>query len=87
VARTALVREQRKVVMEALAARRLHELARLEFVTASLEALPLELMEVSALKAEAIAGGGLDPVCEADALREDLRNVRREMGAAVRASS
>jgi hypothetical protein len=44
-------------------------------------------MEVSALKAEAMAGGGLDPVCEADALREDLRNVRREMGAAVRASS
>jgi hypothetical protein len=58
---------------------RRHELARLEYLTACLEAIPATLMELNVLECQGREQALPDSVGEADALREDLRTLRQQM--------
>jgi len=79
--RAAAARAERRESLEALRAHRLHHLARLEYLTSCLEAIPAEMMELRALEADLVDRCLPDPVREADQLRDEVRQVRREMAA------
>ncbi|HEY8923624.1 MAG TPA: hypothetical protein VIU64_04535 [Polyangia bacterium] len=77
--RAAAARAERQEALEALGAHRLQQLARLEYLTCCLEAIPAELMELRAMEAEMVDRCRPDPVREADQLRDELQHLRREM--------
>jgi hypothetical protein len=77
--RAAQAKAEREASLREIQARRLEELARLEYLTACLEAIPAQVMELCVLKADALQEGAPDPVHDADLLRDGVRHLRREL--------
>jgi hypothetical protein len=75
--RAAAAQAERLEALRVLEAHRIEQLARLEYVTSCLEAVPAELMELQVLEADAVERGLPDPVREADLFRDEVRDVRR----------
>ncbi|HVU52378.1 MAG TPA: hypothetical protein VHL80_16905 [Polyangia bacterium] len=78
--RAAAARAERSETLRELNLRRQRELARLEYLTSCLEALPAALLELQVLDGDVLDGGLSDAVQDADVLRAELRHVRQAMG-------
>jgi hypothetical protein len=77
--RAAAARAERLEAIRELSVRRQRELARLEYLTSCLEAIPAALMELHVLERDVLDRGLPDAVIEADTLREEVRHVREEI--------
>ncbi|HEY8922864.1 MAG TPA: BON domain-containing protein [Polyangia bacterium] len=77
--RAAEARAERREALDTLKTHRLQHLARLEYLTSCLEAIPAELMELQSLERDMIERCRPDPVREADQFRDEVRQVRRQM--------
>jgi len=73
-------REDQLGALAALEACRREEMSRLEYLTSCLEGIPAAMMELDVLERLARERVLPDPVREADTLRDEIRNVRQEMG-------
>lgn len=78
--RAAAARAEREAAIQELETRRLEELARLEYLTACLEAFPAELMELELIAGEALQVDVPDPLRDADVIREEVRQIKEELG-------
>lgn len=74
--RISKLEDARRSVIQSLEQRRIADLKRLSYVTATLESLPTDMMELRILKHDSLDRCLPDPVADADTLREDLRQLR-----------
>jgi len=77
--RTAAVKAERQRALDEIEMHRREALARVEYLTACLEAIPAELMELRVLKAEALERTLPDPIRDADLFREDVQQMKQEL--------